>query len=87
MPLGGGGGVVCHCGYSQGGWGGRVQDPMLWARGQFPDVHSYCLVPRESIKAADRQLGGRVREVITSDVGMGPHFMQDCAVPRQPPCF
>jgi hypothetical protein len=53
-PWGGGGGVVDPWGDSQGGWGGRVHDPMLWARGHFPDVHSYCLVPWESVEAADR---------------------------------
>ena len=73
-PWGGGGGVVCRWGDSKGG-GCRVHDLMLLARGHFPEVHSYCLVPWESIKAADRQLGGPVSEVITSDVGMSPDFM------------
>ncbi len=81
-PWGGGGGVVCRWRDSQGGWGGRVHDLILGARGHFLEVHSYCLVSRESIKASDRQLGGRVSEVITSDVGMIPDFMQGCAVSR-----
>ncbi len=74
-------------GDSQGGWGSRVHDPMLWARGHFHDVYSYFFVRWEGVEVADRQLGGRVREVITPYVGMGPDFVQDCAVSRQPPCF
>jgi hypothetical protein len=86
-PWGGGGDVEGRWGDSQGGWGSRVHDPMLWARGHFPDVHSYFWVRRESVEATDRQLGSRVREVITPYVGMGSDFVQGCAVSRQPPFF
>ncbi len=86
-PWGGGGDVEGRLGDSHGGWGSRVHDPMLWARGHFPDVHSYCLVRRESVKVTDRRLGGRISEVIPPDVGMGLDFVQGYAVARQPPCF
>ena len=82
MPLGLWRRCSVSLGRFPGGWGGHVHDPIMWARGHFPEVHSYCLVSRESIKASDCQLGGRVSEVITSDVGMSPDFMQGGVVPR-----
>ncbi len=85
-PVGGG----CEAGRwgdSQRRWGDRAHDPMLWAGGHFTNVHAYCGMCGESVEAAYRHLGGRVRKIVTPDVGVGPDFMQGCAVARNPPSF
>ena len=86
-PCVGGEYLAGRWGDSQRRWGNRVHDPMLWAGGYFSNVHANCFIWGESVEAADRHLGGRVRKVITPDVGMGPDFLQGCAVARQPPSF
>jgi len=53
-PWGGGGDAEGRWKDSQGGWGSRVHDLMLWAGGYFPYVHSYFVIRRESFEVADR---------------------------------
>ncbi len=45
------------------------------------------MIRRESVEVAYRQLGGRVCEVVTSDVCMCPDFMEGCVASRPPPVF
>ena len=54
----------------------RVHDPVVWTGGYFPGLNPSCLRRREYIIMRDRQFGGRVREVVPSNIGVRPYFME-----------
>ena len=73
----------------------RVTGATLSGGGVAVYIIQYCgrgaiskrLIRRESVEIAYRQLGGRVSEVVASDVCMRPDFVEGCVAARPPPVF
>ncbi len=63
----------------------RVHDPVVWTRGNFPDVHSRRMRRRKCVKVCDGQLSCCVSEVVASDVDVAPQFVESSAEPRTSP--
>ena len=57
----------------------RVHDPMSRAGGCFPYIYSQRLWRRDCFEARDNQLGGRVREIVAPDTGVGLGLVKGCA--------
>ena len=52
---------------------------MNGTKGCFPDLNSQRVWRRECIEVHDRQLRGRVRDVVAPYIGVGPDFVKDGA--------
>ena len=88
-PGPGGAGGFCEGvrGHAEWWWRGRVHYPVWWAGGDLPNVYPYRLIRREVVEVAYRHLGGRVGEVVASDVSVCSNFVKGCGVARPPPGF
>jgi hypothetical protein len=49
---------------------------MNWTGSYFLDLISSCPWRRECIEVRNRQLCGRVREVVAPNIGVTPYFME-----------